>query len=98
MLDSKNVIPKGKSKNVRLISKNFVSLKIPNKRQLQETAFNHLCHIELDHFMRIIKICTNESHSLLVHETTLSSNTLLHFRNNLVEIYFTENVKINYDN
>lgn len=67
------------------------------RKKIQETAFNLSCDTELDGFMRFYKECTNEPHSFLVHETTLSFDTILHFRNNLIKNYFNVNVKKNYD-
>ena len=33
-------------------------MKIPNKRELQQIAFNHLSDIDIKDFMNLYKICT----------------------------------------
>ena len=72
-------------------------MEIPNMKEFQESAlFNHSSDIERDGFIRFYK-CTNEPHSFLVHETTLSFDTTLHFRKKLVKNCFTANIKKKYD-
>ena len=58
-------------------------MKIPNKRELQQIATNHLSDISTKDFIIIYKKCTDKPHSFLVIGTTLSSNNLLRFRKNL---------------
>ena len=60
-------------------------MKIPNKRELQQIAFNHSSDIDFQDFMNLYKRSTVEPYSLLVMDTTLSSDNSLHFRNNLLE-------------
>ena len=60
-------------------------MKIPNKRELQQTAFNHSSYIDFKDFMNLYKICTDKLYSFLVIDTTLSSDNPLHFRMNLSE-------------
>ena len=72
------------SKDVRLNSTHFFILKIPNKRELQQTALNHSSDIDFKDFMKIDKKYTNESYSFLVNDTTLPSDDPLRFRNNLL--------------
>ena len=47
-------------KDVRLNSTHFFIMKIPNKRELQQIALNHLSDIESKDFMKIYKKCTAE--------------------------------------
>ena len=43
---------------VRLNSTQYFVMKIPNKRELQQTAFNHSSDIEFQDFMNLYKKCT----------------------------------------
>ena len=45
-------------KDVRLNSKHFFIMKIPNKRELQQIALNHSSDIGFKDFMKIYKKCT----------------------------------------
>ena len=60
-------------------------MKIPNKRELQQIAFNHSSDINFQDFMNIYKKFTAEPYSFLVIDTTLSSNNSVCFRKNLLE-------------
>ena len=68
-----------------LNSKHFFIMKIPNKRELQQIALNHSSDIDFKDFMKIYKKSTAEPYSFLVNDTTLPSDHLLKFRNNLLE-------------
>ena len=50
-------------KDVRLNSSHFFIAKVPNKRELQQTAINHLSDINIKDFANIYKKCTNEPYS-----------------------------------
>ena len=71
-------------KDVRLNSTHFFIMKIPNKRELQQTALNHLSDIDFKDFMNIYTKCTKEPYSFLVNDTTLPSDDPLRFRKNLL--------------
>ena len=71
-------------KDVRLNSTHFFIMKIPNKRELQQIALNHLSDIDFKDFMNIYKKCTKEPYSFLVNDTTLPSDDPLRFRKNLL--------------
>ena len=71
-------------KVVRLNSTHFFIMKIPNKRELQQTALNHTSDIDFNDFMNIYKKCTKEPYSFLVNDTTLPSDNPLRFRKNLL--------------
>ena len=62
-------------------------MKIPNKRELQQTALNHSSDIDFKDFMQIYKKCTTEPYSFLVNDTTFPSDDLLRFRKNLLGLY-----------
>ena len=71
-------------KDVRLNSTNLSIMKIPNKREVQQTALNHSSDIDFKDFVNIYKKCTKEPYSFLVNDTTLSSDDRLRFRRNLL--------------
>ena len=73
------------SKDVRLNYTHFFIMKIPNKRELQQIALNHLPDIDFKGFMKIYKKCTAEPYSFFVIDTALSSDNPLRFRKNLLE-------------
>ena len=71
-------------KDVRLNSTHFFIMKIPNKRELQQTALNHSSDIDFKDFMKICKKCTAKPYSFLVNHTTLPSDDPLRFRKNFL--------------
>ena len=73
------------SKTIRLNSIHYFVMKISNKRELQQIAFNHSSDIDFQDFMNLYKKCTANPYSLLVIDTTLASDNLLCFRKNLSE-------------
>ena len=60
-------------------------MKITNKRELQQIAFNHSSDIDFQDFMNLYKKCTEKLYSFFVIDTTLASDNSLRFRKNLVE-------------
>ena len=60
-------------------------MKIPNKRELQQIAFNYSSDIDFQDFMNLYKKSTAKPYSCLVNDTTLASDNSLHFRKNLLE-------------
>ena len=60
-------------------------MKVPNKRQLQQTAFNHSSDIDFEGFMDLYEKCTAKPYSFSVFHTTLASNNPLPFRHSLLE-------------
>ena len=53
-------------------------MKIPNKRELQQIAFNHSSGTDFQDFMNPYRNSTAERHSFLVMDTTLASHNSLH--------------------
>ena len=45
-------------KNIRLNSTHYFVMKVPNKSELQQIAFNHSSNIEFQDFMNLYKKCT----------------------------------------
>ena len=60
-------------------------MKIPNKRELQQIAFNHSSDIGFKDFMSLYKKCTAKPNYFLVIDAILASNNPLRFRKNLAE-------------
>ena len=60
-------------------------MKITNKQQLQQIAFNHLSDIDFKGFMNFYKKCNVIPYSFLVNEATLASYNPLCFIENLLE-------------
>ena len=54
-------------------------MKIRNKQELQQTAFNHLSDIDCEDFMNFHKMI------IMKNDNTFASGNSLHFRKNLLE-------------
>ena len=67
-------------KHVTLKSKQYFIEKIPNKCEVQQIAFNHSSDTEVDDFMKIYRICTNELCSFSTNDSTLSSDDPVRLR------------------
>ena len=62
-------------------------MKIPNKRELQRIALNHLSDINSKDFIKIYKKYTDEWYSFfLVHDAMLASDNPLKFTKNVFNI------------
>ena len=72
-------------KNIRLNSTHYFIMKIPNKRELQQIANNHLSDIDFNDFMELYKKCTVKSYSFLVIDITPASDNHSRFRKGLLE-------------
>ena len=72
-------------KDVRLNSTHYLIMKINNRRELQNIAFNHSADIGFKDFMKNYRECTREPYSFLTIDTTLPSSNLLRFRKNLFD-------------
>ena len=72
-------------KNIRLNSADYFVVTIPNKKELQEIAFNRSSDIDFQDFMNLCKKSTVEPYSFLVIVKTLPSDIFLSFRENLLE-------------
>ena len=70
-------------KTIKLKARHYFIMKIPNKRELQQIASNHLSDIDFKDFMKLYKDYTKEPYSFLVNNTILSSDNPLRFRKNL---------------
>ena len=71
-------------KTIRLNATQYFIIKILNKRKLQQIASNHSSDIDFKDFTKLCKDYTEEPYAFLVHDTTLTSDTPLRFRKNLL--------------
>ena len=60
-------------------------MKISNKQELQQIAFNHSLDIDFKDFTNLYKACTAKPYSFLVIDVIFASGNLLCFRENLLE-------------
>ena len=72
-------------KDVILNSTHYLIMKINNRRELQNIAFNHSADIDYQDFMKIYRECTKEPFNFLTIDTTLPASNPLRFRKNLFE-------------
>ena len=72
-------------KNIRLNSTHYFIMKIPNKQELQQIAFNHSSDIDFKDFMNPYNRYTTIAFSFLLNDTTLASDNSSRFRENLLE-------------
>ena len=70
-------------KSITLNSSNYFIMKIPNKWELQQVAFNHSLDIDFKGFMNLYKKGTAKPYSFLVIDATLSSFQKESFRTNI---------------
>ena len=59
-------------------------MKIPNKIEFQQIAFNHSSDIDFQNFMNLYKKCTAKTYSFLVIDANLASDNSSRFRKNLL--------------
>ena len=74
-------------KDVRLNTNHFFITKIPNKRERQQIALNHLSDISSKDLITFHKKYTSESYSFLVNDNILASDNL----QDLEKIFLTYN-------
>ena len=73
------------SKIIRLNSTHHFVMKIPNKWELQQSAFNHSSDIDCKEFMNLYKKFIVKPYSLLVIHIIITSENSLRFRKNILE-------------
>ena len=66
-------------KTIRLYAAHYFITKIPNKRQLQQTASNHSSDSQFKDFIKLCKDYTKESFSFLVSNTIFPPENPLRF-------------------
>ena len=57
-------------------------MKIPNKQELQQIAFNHPSDIDFQNLMNLFEKFSAKPYSFLVIYATLASDNLLRFKKN----------------
>ena len=72
-------------KDVRINSTHYLTMKINNKRELQNIAINHHADINYQDFMKIYRECTKQPYNFLTIDTTLPASDPLRFRKKLFE-------------
>ena len=72
-------------KNIKLNPTHYFVIKIPNKRELQQFAFNQSSDIDFQDFMNLYKKYNAKAHFFLVTDTTLVTDNSSHFKKNLLE-------------
>ena len=60
-------------------------MKIPDKRDFQQVAFNHSSDIDFKDLMNLYKQCTAKPYSFLIIDTTLALDNTSRFRKNILE-------------
>ena len=72
-------------KNIRLNSKHYHIMEIPNKWELQQILFNYLSDIDFKESMNLYKKYTARPYTFLAIDAALASDNLSGFRKNLLE-------------
>ena len=62
----------------------YFIMKIPNEKEVQHITFNHSSDIEFKDFMKLYKDYTKELCSLLVNNTSLSSDNPVKTKKNVL--------------
>ena len=71
-------------KTIKLNATQYFFMEIPNKRELQHIASNHLSDIDFKDFMKLYKGYNKEPYLCLVNDSTLPSDIPLRFRKKLL--------------
>ena len=71
-------------KTIRLNATDYFVMKIPNKREIQQIASNHLPGIDFKDFMKFYKDYSKEPYLFLVNDMTLPTGNPLWFRDHLL--------------
>ena len=66
--------------DVRLNSTHYLTMKINNKKELQNITINHSADIDYKDFVKIYRECTKEPYSFLTIDTTLPTTDSIRFR------------------
>ena len=72
-------------KNITINSTHYFIMKIPNKRELQQIAFNYSSDIDFIDFINFYKKCFAKPYSPLVIDALLASDNPSRFRKNILE-------------
>ena len=69
-------------KDFRLNSTHYLIMKIHNKRELQNIAFDYSADIDYKDFLKIYRNCTKEPYSFFTINTALPADNPMRFRKN----------------
>ena len=72
-------------KTIRLNATHYFIVKIPKKREPQQISSNHSSDIGFKDIMKLYKDHTKEPCSVLVKDTTFSSDNPIRFRKKLLQ-------------
>ena len=72
-------------KNITINSTHYFIMKIPNKRELQQIAFNYSSDIDFIDFINLYKKCFAKPYSSLVIDAILASDNPSRFKKNILE-------------
>ena len=72
-------------RDVRLDLTHYLTMKINNRKELQNIAINHSADIDYQDFMKIYRECTKEPYNFLTIDTTLPASDPLRFRKKLFD-------------
>ena len=81
-------------KDIRLNSTHVFIMEIPNKRELQQISIDHSSDVDFKDIMNIYKKYTAKPYTLLVNDTTLSSDNPFRFRKNLLEQIYNKSWRL----
>ena len=59
--------------------------KVPNKPELQQSAFNHSSDVDFKYFVNLYRKCTANAYYFLVIDATVASNNPSCFRKNILK-------------
>ena len=81
-------------KDIRLNSTHVYIMEIPNKRELQQMSIDHSSDVDFKDIMNIYKKYTAKPYTLLVNDTTLSSDNPFRLRKNLLEQIYNKSWRL----
>ena len=65
-----------------MLSQKILTLKVNDRRELQNIAFNHSADIDYKDFLKVYRNCTKEPYSFFTINATLPADDLMRFRKN----------------
>ena len=71
-------------KDMTLNSTHYLIMKIHNRRELEQIATDHSADINYKDFLKIYRNCTRELYYFLTVDTTLTADSPMRFRENLL--------------
>ena len=74
-------------KDATLNLKQYLVMKINNRKEIQNIAINRSVDIDYEDFMNIYRECAKEPYSFLITETILPASDPLKFRKNIFQSY-----------